>query len=200
MQMAKLVHFTCAYGKTQEVNGIAAGGGTETMWYVIQTLAGEEETVKLMTEKYLSKDCYEECRILYYIRKKRYRGEWHEERERLLPGYLFLEADSPWPAWKALKRVTKFSRLVKNKGENEIYPISSEEEAFLRRLAGDNGEIEISYGMIEGDAVRIVSGGLMGMEAIIRKIDRHKRIAYIEMRIFGEAKMVQVGLEILAKQ
>ena len=170
------------------------------MWYVIQTLAGEEEVVKQMTERYLPKDSYEECKILYYIRKKRYEGEWHEERARLLPGYLFLVADSPWPAWRALKRVTKFSRLVKNNEENEIYPISSEEENFLKRLAGDNDEIEISYGMIEGDAVRIISGGLMGMEAVIQKIDRHKRVAYIEMRVFGETKLVQVGLEILTKQ
>ena len=56
------------------------------MWYVIQTLAGEEEIVKQMTEKYLPKDSYEECKILYYIRKKRYEGKWHEERVRLLPG------------------------------------------------------------------------------------------------------------------
>ena len=170
------------------------------MWYVIQTLAGEEEIVKQMTEKYLPKDSYEECKILYYIRKKRYEGKWHEERVRLLPGYLFLVAESPWPAWSALKRVTKFSRLIKNNEENEIYPILPEEENFLKRLAGDNNEIEISYGMIEGDAVRIISGGLMGMEAVIRKIDRHKRVAYIEMQVFGEIKLVQVGLEILAKQ
>lgn len=170
------------------------------MWYVIQTLAGEEESVKQMIEKYLPKDSYNECKILYYKRKKRYKGEWHEERARLLPGYLFLIADSPWPAWRALKGVTKFSRLVKNNEENEIYPILLEEENFLKKLVGDDGEIEISYGMIESDTVRIISGGLMGMEAVIRKIDRHKRVAYIEMQVFGEVKMVQVGLEILAKQ
>ena len=45
------------------------------MWYVIQTLAGQEEIVKLMAEKYLPEDSYEACRILYYIRKKRYQGE-----------------------------------------------------------------------------------------------------------------------------
>ena len=170
------------------------------MWYVIQTLAGEEELVKQMIEKHLPKDSYNECKILYYKRKKRYEGKWHEERACLLPGYLFLIADSPWPAWRALKRVTKFSRLVKNNEENEIYPISPEEESFLNKLVGDNDEMEISYGMIENDTVRIISGGLMGMEAVIRKIDRHKRIAYIEIQVFGEIKMVQVGLEILAKQ
>ena len=54
--------------------------------------------------------------------------------------------------------------------------------------------------MIEGDRVIIISGSLVGMEAVIRKVDRHKRVAYIEMRIFGEIKLVEVGLEIVAKE
>jgi transcriptional antiterminator NusG len=170
------------------------------MWYVIQTLAGQEEIVKLMAEKYLPEDSYEACRILYYIRKKRYQGEWHEIRERLLPGYLFLVADSPWPAWEALKKVSKFSKILRNYEENVIYPVSREEEEFLKKLAGDKDEVELSYGMIEGDRVRIISGSLVGMEAVIRKVDRHKRVAYIEMRIFGEIKLVEVGLEIVAKE
>ena len=106
------------------------------MWYVIQTLAGQEEIVKLMAEKYLPEDSYEACRILYYIRKKRYQGEWHEIRERLLPGYLFLVADSPWPAWEALKKVSKFSKILRNYEENVIYPVSREEEEFLKNLRG----------------------------------------------------------------
>lgn len=170
------------------------------MWYVIQTLAGQEEIVKQMLEKYLPEDSYKECRVLYCVRKKRYQGEWHEERERLLPGYLFLIADSPWPAWTALKKVNKFSRLLRNYVENEIYPVLPEEENFLKKLAGGKDEVELSYGMIEGDAVRIISGGLLGMEAVIRKIDRHKRVAYIEMQIFSETKLVEVGLEIVEKR
>lgn len=170
------------------------------MWYVVQTMAGQEEMVKLMLEKHLPKDSYEECRILYYLQKKKYQGEWHEERERLLPGYLFLVTDNPWVAWEALKKVPKFSRLLGNRDEKEIYPISQEEEKFLRKIIGDNNEVEISYGMIEGDTVRIISGGLMDLEAVIRKIDRHKRVAYIEMPIFGGVKIVQVGLEIIEKK
>lgn len=171
------------------------------MWYVIQTLAGQEEIVKQMLEKYLPGDSYEECKILYYIRKKRYRGEWHEVKERFLPGYLFLVADSPWVAKEALKKVTRtrFSRLLRDYQENEIYPVSREEEEFLKKLAGDKEEVEFSYGVVEGDRVRVVSGSLMGMESVIRKIDRHKRVAYIEMQIFGEVKLVEVGLEIVEK-
>ncbi len=90
--------------------------------------------------------------------------------------------------------------MLKNYEENEIYPISKEEEQFLKRLAGEGTEVGMSYGMIEGDTVRIIAGSLMGMEAVIRKIDRHKRTAYIEMHIFGEVKLVEVGLEIVEKR
>lgn len=169
-------------------------------WYVIQTMAGQEEAIKQMAEKYMPNDCQEEYRLIYYIRKKRYQGRWHEIKEMLLPGYLFLVADSPWPARERLKKIMKFSKLLRNYEENEIYPISKEEEQFLKRLAGDGTEVGMSYGMIEGDTVRIIAGSLMGMEAVIRKIDRHKRIAYIEMQIFGEVKLVQVGLEIVEKR
>ena len=172
---------------------------TKSRWYVIQTLAGQEDIVKQMAEKYLPKDCYEECRILYYVRKKRYRGEWHEVKERFLPGYLFLVAEDPWPAREALKKVPRFSKLIRDYEDNEIYPISPEEEQFLKRLSGDGEEVDLSYGVIEGDAVRIISGGLMGLESVIRKIDRHKRVAYIEMRIFGEIKLLEVGLEVVEK-
>lgn len=170
------------------------------MWYVIQTLAGQEEIVKQMIEKYLPESSFDRCEILYYIKRKRYLGEWHDVKERLLPGYLFLIAESPWPAWNALKKITKFSRLLKNYGENEIYPISLEEEAFLKRLVGNKDEVELSYGIIEGGMVRVTSGSLMGMETVIRKIDRHKRIAYIEMQVFGDVKLIQVGLEIIEKK
>ncbi len=169
-------------------------------WYVIQTLAGQEEAVKQMAEKYMPKDCHEEYRILYYIRKKRYQGRWHEVKETLLPGYLFLVTDSPWPARERLKKITKFSKLLRNYEENKIYPISEEEEKFLKKISGDGAEVGLSYGMIEGDTVRIIAGSLMGMEAVIRKIDRHKRTAYIEMRIFGEIKLVKIGLEIVEKR
>lgn len=39
----------------------------------------------------------------------------------------------------------------------------------------------------------------VGKEKYIRKIDRHKRKALLEMSIFGEKQKMQVGLEIVEK-
>ena len=42
-------------------------------------------------------------------------------------------------------------------------------------------------------------GPLQGKEGLIKKIDRHKRKAYLELPMFGRMQTVQVGLEIVAK-
>ena len=39
----------------------------------------------------------------------------------------------------------------------------------------------------------------MGMEGMIKKIDRHKRKAWLEVPMFGRVQTVQVGVEIVAK-
>ena len=53
---------------------------------------------------------------------------------------------------------------------------------------------------IENDRVIITSGPLKGNEALIKKIDRHKRRAYLEIEMFGRKVEAQVGLEIVKKR
>ena len=60
--------------------------------------------------------------------------------------------------------------------------------------------VEMSSGIIENDRVQILSGPLMGMEGNIRRIDRHKRIAYLEIEMFGRTVEMKVGLEIIRKE
>ena len=46
--------------------------------------------------------------------------------------------------------------------------------------------IGMSSGVIEGDEIVILEGPLMNRTGWIRKIDRRKRVAYLEMRMFAE--------------
>ena len=39
----------------------------------------------------------------------------------------------------------------------------------------------------------------MGLEGHITKIDRHKRVAYVDVNLLGRVSTVQVGLEIISK-
>lgn len=86
-------------------------------------------------------------------------------------------------------------------GRDERYvPLSHDEVAWLQALTNvETHTVEFSEGVIEGDEVKVWKGPLKGQEAKIVKIDRHKRLAWIEMKMFGRTKVVKVGLEIVSK-
>ncbi|NDO70917.1 antiterminator LoaP [Schaedlerella arabinosiphila] len=169
----------------------------QMMWYVIQTKTGQEEPMRQRVERMLPEDSFEECKILYYVKKKKYLGEWHEERERLLPGYMFLVTDDPKPAGEALNRITEYTRLLGT--GSKFCPIRPEEEELLIRLTNGKDEIGMSYGVIESGILKVRSGVLTGMESRIKKIDRHKRKGFLSMRLDDKEKLVGVGLEITEK-
>ena len=45
----------------------------------------------------------------------------------------------------------------------------------------------------------IVDGPLKGLETVVRKINRHKKTALVEMHMFGRRQDVAVGLEIVSR-
>ena len=74
----------------------------------------------------------------------------------------------------------------------------AERDWFLAFIDQDR-VVRMSEGVIENDQVRITKGPLMGKEARIRKVDRHKRCAFVEMDMFGRKTTARVGLEIVRK-
>ena len=93
--------------------------------------------------------------------------------------------------------------------ETLLYSLLSTEETISRQMAypGKNplklGKEEqlvaMSTGIIENDQVRILTGPLQGMEGYIRKINRHKRKAWVSIEMFGRSVDMEVGLEIVKK-
>ena len=83
---------------------------------------------------------------------------------------------------------------------DEIVPLSQEEIDLLLRMGSDSQLVEMSSGIIENDRVQVLSGPLKGMEGSIRKINRHKRMAYLEVEMFGRTVEMKVGLEIVSKK
>ena len=83
---------------------------------------------------------------------------------------------------------------------DEIVPLSQEEIDLLLRMGSDSQLVEMSSGIIENDRVQVLSGPLKGMEGSICKIDRHKRMAYLEVEMFGRTVEMKVGLEIVSKK
>lgn len=167
-------------------------------WYVIQVRSKLEEKIKKSCEMIISKEFLKECFVPKNKRLKRVDGKWIEVEDILFNGYVFLVSETPDELFLKLKKIPDLTKML-GKIDNEIFPLYDDEVVFLKSLSNDRHIVEMSSGIIENDLVKITSGPLQGKEGIIKKIDRHKRIAIIEVELFGKVTIAKVGLEIVSK-
>lgn len=170
----------------------------QTVWYVIQVRTGNEEDIRTQCGQVVDPAILKKCFIPYYEGMKRYHGEWHKERKILFPGYVFLISEDKESLYYELKKVVGLTKLIGT--GREVVPLSDEEVSFLKNFGSEEQIVEISEGVIENSQVVITSGPLKGNEGLIRRIDRHKRKAYLEIEMFGRKIETQVGLEIVEKK
>lgn len=91
-----------------------------------------------------------------------------------------------------------FVRLLERDhiGTQSIYP---HERSFIESFTNNQHIIETSTGFIEGDKIIITEGPLVGHESQIKRIDRHKKIAELDISMFGQIRKIKVSCEILTK-
>lgn len=167
--------------------------------YVIQVMGGREKRVLALLRKLVDEDLAQESFLAQYEVMKKYAGEWRKRTEILLPGYIFVVTDEPEKLAAQLRRIPAFTRIL---GNNDMFiPLNDQETAFISAFTDiDHRTVELSEGVIEGDAIRILKGPLMDQLGSIKRIDRHKRLAYLEIEILGRKKTIKLGLEIVAKR
>lgn len=82
----------------------------------------------------------------------------------------------------------------------DVVPLTFGEIRFLQQFGKEEQIVEMSKGIIENDKIIVTQGPLKGNEGLIKKIDRHKRKAYLEIEMFGRKVETQVGVEIVEKR
>ena len=167
-------------------------------WYVMQVRSGHEKDIAEKCTNMIEKDILQECFIPEYIMRKRYKGSWHDVKSILFSGYVFMISDRIDDLYAALKLVPDFTKLIGKKKE-DIYPLDEDEVSILKSFGKENHMVEMSVGYSEGDKIYVTEGPLQGKEGLIVKIDRHKRIAYIQISMFNKETVTKVGLEIISK-
>ncbi|MCQ2483596.1 MAG: antiterminator LoaP, partial [Clostridia bacterium] len=167
------------------------------MLYCMQVRVGSEKTTIEECKKVIPSSLLND--IFAPMRKEsfKYNGSWTEKEKILFPGYVFVETDDISKLHYELRRITRFTSLIKA----GTVPITvTEEDLYLiNKLSDKSGVMEISRGYIIGDKIQIVEGPLIGLEGLIVKIDRHKRRAILETHLFGRTQSIEVGLEIVQK-
>ncbi len=163
----------------------------------MQVLSGNEDKTKELCLQIVGKQLLESCFIPRYERVIKYGGEWHKKKEVLFPGYLFFETKQIDAVFLALKCVPKLTRIL---GTGQyIIPLSKQEEEILKKLVNEEYLMEMSYGYSVGKQVHIIDGPMRDLNGILRKVDRHKRLATVEVEMFGRRINIKMGLEVLGK-
>ena len=171
--------------------------GEIIMWYVIQVMSGREHQMAERCKTQLL-SANEEVFIPMYERKRKIKGEWKLQRAVLFPGYIFFSTENIEDVFYRLKEIKDFSKILTT--GTEFTPIGRNEETFIRQFGGSYHIVEMSVGFIEGNEVTVTSGPMKNWSGKVKKIDRHKKLAVLEMDFFGRITDITVGLEIVEKR
>jgi transcriptional antiterminator NusG len=165
---------------------------------VVQVLAGREDYALNLIERMVPRELYSEAFLPRYERRVKREGEWSTTSALLVPGYLYVTTEDIDALNECLRSVPTLSRVLGN--ESQFVPLNRDEIAWLNRLTDPQTHtVSVSTGVIEGDQIVITDGPLKGYEAQIQKVDRHKRVAEVQLTIMGREKTVKLGLEIVSK-
>lgn len=167
-------------------------------WYVGQVLAGKEEATLAQCRKLVDPEILIDSFAPEYESMWKGADGWRPVRRLLFPGYLFFITGDVEKLATQLSRVPNRVRLLGDE-ENSFLALSAAERDWFLAFIDQDRVVRMSEGFIENQQVRITRGPLMGMEGRIRKVDRHKRCAFLEVNMFGRITTAKVGLEIVRK-
>lgn len=168
------------------------------VWYAVQVCTGREELTCSLIEQRVDKTILKECFVPRYEIMKKIRGEWTKCTVPSFPGYLIAVTDNVELLASQLREVPLFAKLLSVDGK--YLPLEEKEIDFISVFTEEDTRIiKMSTGIIEGDQIIIFKGPLVGHAGWITKINRHKRIAYLKVQMFGRSVTTKVGLSVVKK-
>lgn len=116
----------------------------------------------------------------------------------LYPQYLFVRTSLDKKEFmdkyeNLLKTVSRLGKLI---NKEDVFSLSKEEQVVMSKLFQNSDTIKHSIGHRNGKEMVIDTGPLIGFEPLIKKVDRHKRIALLDFQFNGS--MMKLPLEIVA--
>ncbi|MCD8082706.1 MAG: antiterminator LoaP [Clostridiales bacterium] len=168
------------------------------MWYAMQVVTGQEKETILLCRKMIGEDYLEDMFCPEIERERHFGGVWHKVRLPMFPGYIFAISDKVDELYEAFHEVPKLTKIL-GTGKTPV-PLAEDEITFLQSFTSEDHIAGTSEGILVGDRLIVRSGPLKGKEGLVRYINRHKRLARVEVEMFGGMKVeVEMGLEITKK-
>ena len=165
------------------------------MWCVMYVEGGREAGEEAFLRGLLPRELEASCFHLVRNRRKKYGGKWRTVCENLMPGYVFIHTDQPEAVCRELKKVP--GRELLYGGGECVTALERQEAEFMERITDEDGIIGVSKVEVTGEGqVRYLSGPLVNVSHMVRRVDLHRRIAEVETQFMGEKHVLYLGIEI----
>ncbi len=172
---------------------------TKEKWLALYVPTGKEDYAKGFIQKH-------HADIEVFIPKvsvqRRVKGEIETSIIPLFKGYIFLIIKEDFNIASLLdttKSTDKIYKLLKY-SDAEGCVLHESDVEILTAFLDKEKVMQKSEGIILGDKIIIKRGPLVGKESIIKKINRHKMQATVQIEMMGRMCDMQVPLEIVEKK
>jgi transcription termination/antitermination protein NusG len=168
-------------------------------FYVIQVRTGGEKLYLKLTRKLVEG---KDIEILWPRRKLtiRKKGKKIENSAPIFPGYLFIKSEQfPQELFRPLKRARGFTRFLET--NERIKPLrGTDKELLLHFLSFGEITQKSTVTFDENNRIVVIEGPLKGLEGSIIKVDKRKGRAKVQLDLYKESFLVDLGFDVLTLQ
>ena len=168
------------------------------MWYAIQTITGKEEETLDTIRRVSDSEICENCFLLKREAVWRIHGGYRIHTERLFPGYIFVCTCRPEVLYQQLRQVPQYTRLL-GKEEQEFYPVSQEEEIFLRELINGDPDNTVRLSTVEVDGKGNITASKRPLQKYLDCVVKKRirlRYVVIQVQLFGREREILLGIRL----
>lgn len=173
-----------AQARTQEratsLAGMPVGRRTprgKRRWYLVHA-PGREDRICAKVKKLIDPKLLEDAFVMRRERVKKMHGEWITFTVQMYPDYFFVVTKDVAALDKELSKLSFPASIAK--GDSRFYaPMAVEAQAWYERMMDDEHVIRTSTAMIVDGELHIQDGPMVGQEARVTKIIRHKSICTV---------------------
>ena len=167
-------------------------------WYLLKMPEGREEAVCRQLLRLVPGSVLADCFCAYKERWYKHAGAWRTERRTLYRGYAFALSPDAAGLAKELSRLTVPAELAGTR-ERSWAPLDDEAARWFSSVMDAGHVIRNSTAVIVDGVLRVQEGPLVGQEARVRRIDRHRRFCTVAV-VDGDGGFTeQMPLDVLFK-
>lgn len=117
----------------------------------------------------------------------------------LFPGYIFVRSEMEQSDFDNVlyKLDEQRDGLIKQLKEDGVSALRKEEIEMFNKLLNSEGVLIMSQAFIEDKRAKVINGPLIYYQDHIVKVDRHNKLAYLDIEFMN--RQILVGLEIKCK-